>query len=100
MGTMLGLRELASAVQGYYGYSGPAGARVFASGSRLVQQTLQGEVDAAFLRALNDTAGAIFHVPTAQVWRLLTGGGVALIEGKTANPGALLAGPPPEKEAP
>jgi len=97
MGTMLGLRELSGAVEGYFGYEGPAGARVFASSTRLVKQVEQGELDAAFWKALNDTAGAVFHYPAGQVRRTLEGM-AALMEGRTENPVALLTGPPKDED--
>jgi hypothetical protein len=95
-GTLMGLRELSGAVQGYYGYEGPAGARVFASLSRLTTQTLQGEPDAAWWRALNDSAGTVLHYPAGQARRTVEGF-AALVEGKTSNPMALVSGAPRAK---
>lgn len=95
MGMVLGLRELSGAAQGYAGYEGPAGARAFASAAKLVKQTEQGEADAAFWRALNDTAGTLLHYPAGQVRRTVEGF-AALVEGKTANPIALITGAPRE----
>jgi hypothetical protein len=92
-GLMLGTRELSGAVQGYYGYEGPAGARFFAQMSNLVRQVGQWEADAAFWKALNEAAGILFHYPAAQVTR--TAAGInALTEGETRNPLVLLFGPP------
>jgi hypothetical protein len=96
MGTLMGLRELSGAVQGFYGYEGPAGARIFAQASKLIKQTSQGEGDAAFWRALNDTAGIVFHYPSGQVKRTIEGI-AAIAEGRTNNPGVLVTGPPAEK---
>jgi GNAT superfamily N-acetyltransferase len=93
MGTMVITRELSGVVGGGYGYEGPAGARAFSSASRLVQQVEQGEPDAAFWRSLNDTAGAVFHYPAGQTKRTIEGF-AALVEGKTSNPFALIAGAP------
>ncbi len=92
-GTMIGLRELGSVLQGYAGYEGPAGTRFFSSMSRLVKQAQQGETDAAFWRALNDAAGIILHYPAGQVNRTAAGY-VALQEGRTSNPMALIVGAP------
>lgn len=93
MGTLLGVRELSGAVQGYFGYEGPAGARAFATAARLVKQVEQGEADAAFWRALNDLAGIIFHYPSGQTRRTIEGA-AALAEGTTSNPGAVIVGAP------
>ncbi len=95
LGVMVGLREIGSAVQGFHGYEGPAGTRFFSAVSKLVKQADQGELDAAFWRALNDTAGVLLHYPAGQVRRSIEGF-VALQEGKTRNPMALLVGPPKE----
>jgi hypothetical protein len=92
-GTMVGVREISGAIQGYYGYEGPAGARFFAEASGLVKQISQGEADGAFWRSLNDTAGILLHYPSTQMGRTLRGI-LALTDGDTDNPSALLAGPP------
>lgn len=93
LGSMTITRELSGVIGNGYGYEGPAGARAFSSASKLVQQIEQGEPDAAFWRSLNDTAGAVFHYPAGQVKRTIEGF-AALVEGKTANPMALIAGAP------
>jgi peptidoglycan hydrolase-like protein with peptidoglycan-binding domain len=93
LGTILGLRELSGTVQGYFGYEGPAGARAFATAARLLKQVEQGEVDAAFWRALNDLAGILFHYPSGQTRRTIEGV-AALAEGSTSNPGAVVVGAP------
>ena len=95
LGTLVGLRELGGVISGY-DYRGPAGARFFAEAGKLYKQIKQGDADAAFLRALNRTAGILFHYPAAQIDRTVSGM-VSLWEGKTGNPGALVAGPPPRK---
>jgi len=92
-GTMIGLREIAGTLQGYYGYEGPAGARFFAALARLGQQVRQGEPDAAARRATIDVAGAMLHLPAAQINRSLDGV-TALDEGKTDNPLAVVTGAP------
>ena len=93
LGQIIGLRELGSVVQGFYGYQGPAGARFWSSASKLVAQGAEGELDAAFWKALNETAGVLFHYPAGQVQRTIAGF-AALWEGETRNPLALLLGPP------
>jgi hypothetical protein len=55
-GIMIGFRELGSAIQGFTGYEGPAGARFFSSVSKLYKQVEQGEADAAFWRATKPPA--------------------------------------------
>jgi hypothetical protein len=92
LGTLLITRELSGAVQGY-GYEGPAGARALSSAAKLMKQVEQGELDPAFWRTLNDTAGAVFHYPSGQIKRSVEGF-AAIIEGKTSNPGALISGAP------
>jgi len=94
-GSMVGLREIGGAVQGYAGYEGPAGTRFFSTFSRLVKQAEQGELDAALWRALNDVAGIFFHYPSGQIRRTVEGV-EALAEGRTINPAAPLVGPPRE----
>jgi hypothetical protein len=96
-GTMLGMREMGGAIQGYSGYEGPAGARGFAALSRFAKQVQQGEADAAFWRALNDSAGILFHYPAGQVRRTLTGV-AALAEGDTENPFVVITGPPAREQ--
>jgi hypothetical protein len=90
-GTLVGLRELGAAVQGFTGYTGPAGTRFFSEVTNLVKQVGQGEVDEAAIKAVANTAGTVFHLPTGQVVRTLDGIH-ALATGKTENPGALLVG--------
>ncbi len=92
-GTLVGLREISSAIQGMYGYSGPAGTRFFSEAGKLVKQAEQGELDAALAKSANNTAGILFHYPAGQVQRTIEGF-LALKDGTTANPAALLFGPP------
>ena len=94
MSTMVGVRELGSALQGY-SYKGPAGLRFFTEASSLMQQAEQGELDAAALKALNNTAGIVLHYPAGQVQRTVEGV-VALSEGDTESPLAVVTGPPKE----
>ena len=45
-------------------------------------------------KAANNTAGVLFHYPAGQVNRTVEGT-AALLEGRTDNPLAVIAGPPP-----
>lgn len=97
LGMFVGLRELAGAAQalagvgGPFNYGGPAGLRVIGEMERLAKQIDQGDLDLALFKAANNTAGILFHYPAGQVNRLVEGA-AALIEGKTNNPLAPLAG--------
>lgn len=95
-GTLVGLREISSSIQGMYGYSGPAGTRLFSESGKLIKQAEQGEPDAALAKAANNTAGILFHYPAGQVQRT-SEGFIALKDGETSNPAALLFGKPKEK---
>jgi hypothetical protein len=90
-GTMIGLREIGAAVQGFQGYSGPAGTRFFSELTKLATQAEQGEIDEAALKAFANTFGVVFHLPTGQVTRTVDGIH-ALSTGKTNHLGALVAG--------
>lgn len=92
---LIGVRELAGIIQGFYGYGGTSGGRIFNELGKTLQQFSQGEVDAAFLRTLNTTAGIMFHYPAAQVQRTVEGFH-AMMQGK-AGPMALILGPPRDK---
>lgn len=91
-GTLVGLREFSGMAQGFYDYQGPAGARFFGETGKLIKQVAQGEADEALLRAVNQTAGIVFHYPAGQVDRMVRGFAAA-IEGE-AGPLAPLFGPP------
>lgn len=94
LGTLVGVRELSAAVSGAFGYQGPAGTRFFSSVADFSKQVAQGEIDEAALRALNQTAGILFHYPAAQVQRTVEGV-TALTEGEEdADLRALAFGPP------
>jgi hypothetical protein len=94
------LRELTASAQTVagvgngFGYSGPAGLRFFNEATKLSMQIAQGELDMAAFKAANNTAGVLFHYPAGQVNRTVEGT-VALIEGRTDNLLAVIAGPPP-----
>lgn len=94
-GTMVGLREISGTIQGYYGYEGPAGARAFSEIGNFMAQAQQGELDTAFWKALNNTAGIMLHYPAGQVQRTAEGI-LAMSEGETSNPFSLLIGPSKE----
>jgi hypothetical protein len=96
LGTMVGLRDVAAFVNGYGNYTGPAGLRFFSEIFRLGKQVEQGEADEAFWKALNSTAGILFHYPSGQVQRTAEGI-AALAEGETVNPGVILVGTPAER---
>lgn len=78
---------------GVRGYAGPAGARPFQMLMQLMAQAKQGELDEGLWKALNAGAGLLFRYPAAQVQRTVDGW-MALEEGDTDNPAALLLGPP------
>jgi len=80
-------------VGGFYGYQGPAGTRFFSEMGKLAQQSQQGELDEPFWKAANNVGGILFHYPAGQVQKTVTGV-VALAEGETNDPLALVAGPP------
>ena len=97
-GMFLGVREMAEAIKlavglgnPGLGYSGPAGLRFFNEVYKLGQQAGQGELDWAFFKAANNTAGILFHYPAGQINRLVEGV-VALMDDKTDNPLAPLVG--------
>jgi hypothetical protein len=94
LSTMVGFRELAGLIGSDGRYEGPAGLRFFSDAGKLYQQAQQGEADIALLKAANNVAGVFFHYPAGQVQRTVTGI-MALKDGKTHNPMAILAGPPP-----
>lgn len=96
MGLMVGTREIGAAVSGSMGYEGPAGARFFADIGKFAKQVEQGDADEAFWRSANELGGVVFHYPASQIDRTVRGV-YALSEGKTDNPLAILAGPPPKK---
>jgi hypothetical protein len=96
LNTMVGVRELSAALQGFNGYSGPAGTRFFSEFGSFAKQVEQGEMDEAAIRALNKVSGIFFHYPAGQVDRTVRGFS-AILDGDTTNPSALLFGPPPKR---
>jgi hypothetical protein len=74
-------RELASAIQGF-GYSGPAGSQIFKYIADLTQQAGQlfdesgfnpDQLDEAFWKAANKSAGVAFQYPAIAMERFVTG---------------------------
>lgn len=102
MGTMVGLREATGALQYAAGtkqfdmaYGGPAGLRFVQELDKLGKQIGQGELDRALARAGINVAGVVLHLPSGQVNKTIDGV-IAISEGKTENPSAILFGPPKE----
>lgn len=106
LNTMVLVRELAGAARSVYGrstglsagtrgYEGPTGLRIVSAIGSLAQQMQQGVADRPLLRAAEDVAGILFQLPLARVHTMVDGA-VALYEGRTHNPAALLVGPPPK----
>jgi hypothetical protein len=87
-GHFFALRELQF---GGRSYSGPVGTRSIADAYKLGAQAWQGELDAGFRRALINTAGSWYGLPSAQLNRSWDGF-EALDDGKTDNPLALIFG--------
>lgn len=92
LGTTILGRELSASISGFTGYQGPAGLRFFADFYKFAKQTAQGEIDMPWFKAAMGTAGAIMHLPTGQVSRMVEGTD-AFMEG-SAGPQAMLVGPP------
>lgn len=95
VGPVLLVREVGSALQGFNGYEGPAGAQLFAQSARLIKQGMQGEADEALFKAANRVAGTLFHYPAGQVQRIADGIAYDMERG-TPNPLPLVVGPPRE----
>jgi len=93
---LIGFREFAGLVQGYAGYEGPAGARIFSQLGRLAKQLEQGDADEELLKASLNSAGILFHGPGTQVDKTIRATN-RLLEGRTDNPLELLFGPPRKK---
>ena len=93
---LVGVRELSSFAAGFTDYGGPAGTRFFNELSRFGVQVGQGEVDAGLLRTTNAAAGILFHYPSGQLDRLVSGVH-AIAEDEVNGPRAITApifGPP------
>lgn len=92
---MMGFRELSGMIQGFYGYEGPAGSRIYAEAGKFLQQVAQGKHDKAFWQSLNNTAGIMFHYPSAQVQRTVSG--FRQWMSNKAPISAIMFGPPPSR---
>ena len=93
LGTVVGVREFASAIDPRFSYSGPAGVRIIAETQRLATQISQGELDDALRRSAISAGGILLHYPAAQINRIIDGM-LALEDGRTDKPGALIFGAP------
>jgi putative nucleotidyltransferase with HDIG domain len=98
MGGLFGVREMTGAAQSLvglpsYDYKGPPGIRFLNDVNALGKQIEQGDADLAAFKAANETAGILFHYPAGQL-NTTVAGLDALIDGRTENPGALIAGAP------
>lgn len=98
MGTMVGLREATGAIQYMTGtrqfdmaYGGPAGLRFFQELDKFGKQVGQGELDRALVRSGINVGGVFLQLPSGQLNRTIDGV-IAISEGKTENPAALLFG--------
>jgi hypothetical protein len=96
--TMVLIRELAGAGEtalglenGSRGYEGPAGLRPIQLAYQAATQVRQGKVDRAAVKAGAAVAGILFGAPATQIQKTVDGF-VALKDGKTRNPFALLVG--------
>lgn len=96
-GTVVGVRELGGAVQGFYGYEGPAGTRAFSIASRLIRDIPNAienqEITESQWRAMNSGAGILFWYPSSQLDRIFRGT-LQAMEGQSDNSArAILFGP-------
>jgi hypothetical protein len=92
MNGVVGIRELSSVLtDGVRGYAGPAGARVIQLTYRVAAEAKSGELDEGLAKAALQVGGVVFRFPAAQAQRTVDGF-VALQEGRTRNPAALLVG--------
>lgn len=102
-GLMVGVREAQGAAsmalgletKGGMGYSGPAGLRFLQALSTFAQQANQGDADRALARAAVNVAGIALHLPSVQINRTIDGI-IAISEGRTENPLAIIGGAPPK----
>lgn len=72
-------------------YPGPAGTRMIADVYKAAGQVSQGDLDLPAIKAMINLSGDLLGLPAAQINRTLTGA-VALGEGDTNNPAALVMG--------
>lgn len=94
MGTMIGLRELSGAIQGFHAYSGPPGVRLFGELSKLYGQVEGGRwTSPTAIKAAVTSGGVLFHYPAGQVNRALS---AYFSQREDLSPLAYLVGPPPK----
>ena len=96
MGMFFGLREVSNIVDAFQAkpsgeYKGPAGTRLIGDTLVLAKQIGQGEMDDGLRKAVINVSGELLRLPSAQINRTITGV-VALKEGKTKNPAAIVFG--------
>lgn len=94
MATVVGLRELSGAVQGF-DYSGPPVGRLGVELTKLGKQIEHGEIDEALVMSVARTAGVAFGLPMTQLIRSYTGW-KAWTDGD-APATSVLMGPPPRE---
>lgn len=95
MGTMIGVRELSGAIQGF-SYQGPATTKTLGAYTDLIGQIGQGELDKNLLRAINDAVGGTLALPSGQIWA--TGTGVLdWLEHPSVDLRPIVFGPPPKR---
>ena len=95
LGSVVGVRELTGAVEGF-DYSGPPAARPIVNIGKAAQQTAQGDVDEPLIKAYANAIGTLLGVPMVQIMRSWNGY-KAWDEGKEgAGPQSVLLGPPPK----
>ena len=91
IGMYMGLRELSGVFQGFHGYDGPAGSRIFAEAGKLLKQVQQMELDRALVRSLNQVGGILLKWPATFNQRIIDAFWDAS-EGKEVRPTAPLFG--------
>ena len=99
-GLMVGLRDMEGGFEKLFGlqqykrdYAGPPSLRIFSEWERSMEQIHQGEWDKALRHALINLGGYAVGYPAAQINKSLDGI-IALWDGETRNPAALILGPP------
>lgn len=98
LGTVVGVREFSAAVQGFRGYEGPPGTRLFSEAAKAAKQVSSGKGNSeALWKSLNQTGGILFHYPASQVERTVRGL-QKLSSGEEKNPMILFTGPPPKRK--
>lgn len=68
-----GVNQLGSLLSGYMGYEGPAGTRIYSEISKAAKQIGQGESDWALWKSIIGTGGVLFHAPTGQTIKSISG---------------------------